>query len=162
MLERADGRLAAGGVGVEGDADAALARIDCAGEGGHLIGGQRGAAGGDADEVAVSGDADRDGVERAFDQDGLGALGQGATGFGEAGEDVAFREERGRRGIEIFRAAAVGRVGMSAADETNDDAVLSAQRDHEPVVEVVAELAVLAVDDQAGAQQCGVAVTEAA
>lgn len=86
-----------GGVGVEGYADAVCGHIDRAGQGRNLVGGQRGAAGGDAGEPPGSSDADGDGVHRAFDEDRLGTLGQEPASFGEPGQDLALDEQFGVR-----------------------------------------------------------------
>jgi hypothetical protein len=56
----------------------------------------------------------------------------------------------------------VAGVMEAATDESDYDAIFSAERDHEAVVEVIPQLPVLAVHDEAGAQERRVAVAELA
>jgi hypothetical protein len=158
----ADGRGSSGVVAVGRDQDAAVGERDGAGERGDLVTGQGGAARRDAGESALVCDADGDRVQRAFGEDGLGAALERSHAFGQAGQGVAFGEDRGVGRVEVFRAVVVARAGVAAADESGGDAVLGAERDDEPVMEVVAELAVPAIDGQPGGEHVRVGESLAA
>jgi hypothetical protein len=64
---------------------------------------------------------------------------EGALGFVEAEEDVAFLEKRGLRGVDVFGGLGVG--GEDAAAEGDDFAEVVANREHDAVAEAVVEIA---------------------
>ncbi len=80
----ADGGLAPGGVGVEGDEDAGARKVGGLADQFGLPAGQGGAAGGEPGVPAGVGEGDRDGVERAFHDDGDRSLGECLAGPGQA------------------------------------------------------------------------------
>jgi hypothetical protein len=77
-----DGCLAAGAVGVEGDADASFGQVHGAGEGCDLLVGECRPAQRKTYETAGGGDADGPGVGESFHEDRLGACVEVSLAFG--------------------------------------------------------------------------------
>lgn len=139
-----DGR-AAGAVGIEAEDGGIDVALEQAGLGGCEGGALRG------DDVGQSTFRNADEVELSLAHDGQAGVGQRAAGFVQPVKRAAFAEERGFRGIDIFRRVFGGRENASA--ESNDFAVVVADGKHESLPEAVGQRLVLAtVEETAGAE----------
>ena len=140
VVERAQGGLLPGGVGVETEDDLLGVALEDAG----VVGGEGGAL--RCDGILDVGQVAGDDVELAFADDDRLGFEDGALGLVEPVDHAALAEDRRLGGVDVFAALLLG--GKHAAAEADHPALLVADRENKPAAKPVV-MALVTGDGQA-------------